>query len=226
MTRGADPSYKEFKLVAYYDESKEHRLVFGTKWNHEAAGRLMRRLGSRIDLSGAGEKVGIVDGAPWIRRPVESQSLLLDALGLDFYHLAEDVRKARRVVYGETSADGMVWAGEVLHGFRHDGYDATWERLVSWRGRWPGVKQEAAEALMNYVSDRREMIRYPEFAAKGWPIGSGPTEACCKTLTRRLKGAGMRWDAANAEAIMALEALRDSNRWKTDWDLLRPVSFP
>jgi hypothetical protein len=51
------------------------------------------------------------------------------------------------------------------------------------------------------------MIKYPEFLAKGWQIGSGPTEATCKTLTARLKGSGMRWDADNAEAVMALEAL-------------------
>ena len=34
------------------------------------------------------------------------------------------------------------------------------------------------------------MIQYPEFIAKGWQIGSGPTEATCKTLTARL-GSGM-----------------------------------
>ena len=39
--------------------------------------------------------------------------------------------------------------------------------------------------------------------AKGWQIGSGPTEATCKVLTVRLKGSGMRWDADNAEALMA-----------------------
>ena len=221
MKPGADQKYKEFKLVAYYDESKKHRLVFGTKGNHEEAGRLMRLLGSRIDLPQAGEKVGIVDGAPWIRLQVEAQSLPLDALGLDFYHLAENVHKARRIVYGETALEGMVWAGEMLHAFKHDGYDAAWDRLVAWRSRWRGVKRRAADALMNYASDRREMIRYPDFAAKGWQIGSGPTEACCKTLTRRLKGTGMRWDADNAEAIMALESLRDSELWKTYWDRLR-----
>ena len=51
------------------------------------------------------------------------------------------------------------------------------------------------------------MICYPAFLAKGWQIGSGPTEATCKTLTARLKGSGMRWDGDNAEAIMGLEAL-------------------
>jgi hypothetical protein len=148
----------------------------------------MRRLAARIDLPAATEKVGIVDGAPWIRGQVAGQNLPLDALGLDFYHLAENVHKARRAVYGEADDAGRAWAGEVLHVFQHDGYDAAWDQLVTWRGRWRGVKRGAADGRLSYVSERREMIRYPDFAAKGWQIGSGPTESCCKTLTQRLKG--------------------------------------
>ena len=214
---GADQKYKEFKLVTYYDEDVGHRLVLGTKGNCDEAGRLMRRLASRIDLSAADEKVGNIDGAPWIAAQVEGRNIPLDGLGLDFYHLSENVHKARRVVYGETDVSGMVWAGELLHAFKHEGYEVAWEKLVSWRAGLRRAKRVAADTLMNYVSDRREMIRYPEFAAKGWQIGSGPTESCCKTLTQRLKGAGMRWDADNAEAIMALEALRESDLWQTYW---------
>ena len=105
----------------------------------------------------------------------------------------------------------------LMHTFKHDGYDAAWEQLVTWRCQWQGPKRTAADGLLNYASERRSMIRDPEFAAKGWQIGSGPTESCCKTLTQRLKGSGMRWDADNAEAIMALESLRESGLWKTYW---------
>ena len=188
---GSDQRHKEFKIVTYYDEPKKHRVVLGTKGNHQEAGRVMRRLAGRIDLDAASEKIGIVDGASWIRSQVESQSLPLDALGLDFYHLAENVHKARRVVYAETEELGLAWAGEVLHTLKHEGYEAGWDALVSWRCRWRGRKRVAADGLLNYVSERREMIQYPEFAAKGWQIGSGPTESCCKTLTQRLKGSGM-----------------------------------
>ncbi len=95
-------------------------------------------------------------------------------------------------------------------------------RVRLWRRRWysPGEGTNTpldgwvdAVRLLNYVSERREMIRYPEFVAKGWQIGSGPTEATCKTLTARLKGSGMRWDADNAEAVMGLEALYQSGQW-------------
>ena len=220
---GADGAYKEFKIVTYYDEPKRHRLVLGTRGDCEEAGRIMRRLAGRIDLSAASEKVGNVDGAPWIRLQVEGQSLGLDELGLDFYHLAENVHKARRAVYGETAVAGMVWAGVLLHAFKHEGYDAAWEQLVAWRSGWRGPERTSADALLNYVCERREMILYPEFAAKGWQIGSGPTESCCKTLTQRLKGSGMKWDADNAEAVMALESLRESGLWKPYWETQMPA---
>ena len=55
--------------------------------------------------------------------------------------------------------------------------------LLSLRSRWRSV---------------RSLVH-----AKGRQIGSGPTEATCKALTVRLKGSGMRWDADNAEALMA-----------------------
>ena len=85
-------------------------------------------------------------------------------------------------------------------------------------------QRQAADRLLNYVSERREMIKYPEFLAKGWQIGSGPTEATCKTLTARLKGSGMRWDAENAEVLMALEALTQSGQWDLYWkSQLRPT---
>jgi hypothetical protein len=221
---GANQRYKEFKIVTYYDEPLTHRIVFGTKGNHQEAGRVMTRLATQIDLASADETVGNVDGAPWIRNQIESRDLGLDGLGLDFYHLAENVHKARRVVYGEADAAGSTWAGEVLHTFKHAGYDAAWDQLVSWRSGLRGGKRTAADGLLHYVSERRAMINYPEFVAKGWSIGSGPTESCCKTLTQRLKGSGMRWDADNAEAVMALEALRESGLWKAYWQSLLPAT--
>jgi hypothetical protein len=39
----------------------------------------------------------------------------------------------------------------------------------------------------------------------------------CGVLSRRLKGAGKRWDSDNAEAIMALEALKRSDLWDQYW---------
>jgi hypothetical protein len=220
---GADQEYKEFKIVALYDDTQDHRIVAGTKGDCVDAGRLMRRQAALIHLDLADEKIGNVDGSPWIRNQIERQSLPLDALGLDFYHLADNVHKARRIVFGEEDESGVTWASDLLHIFKHDGYDAAWQKLVTWRAALRGpAKRKAADTLLRYVNERHDMILYPEFAAKGWQIGSGPTEATCKTLTARLKGSGMRWDPTNAEALMALEALSQSGLWKAYWQTLLP----
>jgi hypothetical protein len=163
------------------------------------------------------EKVGNVDGSPWIRNQIQRQSLPLDALGLDFFHLSENVHKARREIYGDEGESGKKWAGDLLHVFKHEGYEPAWQRLLEWRVGLRCRQREAADRLLNYVSERREMINYPEFQSNGWQIGSGPTEATCKTLTARLKGSGMRRDADNAEAIMAVEALTQSGQWDFYW---------
>ena len=221
---GADQHYKEFKIVAYYDETQEHRLVSGTRGDHEVAGRLMRREAARIRLDLADEKVGNVDGSPWIRNEVRRQGLPLDDLGLDFYHLSENAHKARREIYGDDDEAGKQWVGDVLHRFKHDGYEGVWQGLLEWRVGLRRGQRKAADRLMSYVNERPEMIKYPEFLARGWQIGSGPTEATCKTLTARLKGSGMRWDSDNAEAIMALEALTQSGQWDLYWRTqLRPT---
>jgi hypothetical protein len=221
---GADQRYKEFKIVTCYDELQEHRLVSVTRGDHEVAGQIMRRDGGRVGLDKADDKVAVVDGADWIKNQLRKQSLPLDDIGLDFYHLADYAHKTKRAVYGEEdpqdkTAAGNVWVAGILHTAKHQGYEALRDELVRWKAGLRGhKKRQAAEALLGYVTDRREMIKYPQFQAVGRQIGSGPTESMCKATTLRIKGVGMRWDADNAEAIMALEALDQSGAWQSYWD--------
>jgi hypothetical protein len=221
---GADGPFKEFKVVVCYDDAAEHRLVSVTRGDCEQAGRLMRRDAGRVGLDQADDKVGVVDGSDWIRNQIRRQSLPLDDLGLDFYHLAENVHKARRAVYGEEdpkdpTAPGNVWVGQVLHTAKHAGYAPLRDQLQAWQAGLRGASQlKAGELLLNYVTDRREMIQYPKFQALGRQIGSGPTESMCKATTQRIKGRGRRWDGDNAESIMALEALEQSGAWQDYWE--------
>lgn len=217
---GADQSYKEFKIVTFYDEEQERRYVAGTSGNHTVAGQMMQRMATQLRFSEAQEKIGNIDGSPWIRNEIELHGLV-DALGLDYYHLRENVQKARLAVYG-AGTDGETWKEEIMGLFYEQGYNAVWERLIPWRATLRGGKREAADALLNYVAERREMIRYPEFRARGWQIGSGPTEAQCKSGTQRLKGRGRRWDRLNAEGVMALDCLESSHAWNLYWTTLDP----
>jgi hypothetical protein len=217
VKHGSDQTWKEFKLVTMYDQTRAHRLVRGTRKNHRHAGKLMRQMAATVRLRGAAEKIGLADGAEWIRRQCQ-QNLTLDAFTLDCFHFAEHVHQTRREVFGDTDPSGATWAAELLSTIKHEGYEPMWEKLLKLRGQTRSrLKRQSIDGLMHYAAERREMLDYVRHEQHGWDIGSGPTESMCKALTRRLKGRGMRWDADNAEAVMALEALMQSNLWEQWW---------
>lgn len=219
IKKGADQRYKEFKAVTFYDQNLEHRLVSVTRGNCQELGCVMRRDAQRIGFYGAAERIGNIDGGPWARKQVQRR-LKVTALGLDFYHLSENAHKARRVLFGEEDEAGKTVAGQWLHTVKHQGYEALWEQLLQRRGVLRGpAKRRALDQFMHYAADRRDMIHYPEFLAKGWQIGSGPMESQCRVVPQRVKGPGKRWDADHAEAVMALETLDQSNLWSGYWKL-------
>jgi hypothetical protein len=218
VKKGTDQRWKEAKVVTFYDQTMAHRLVSVTQGNAEAAGRLMRRDAEYLDFHRAQERVGNIDGGPWIIRQIQ-QRLDMTATGLDFYHLGENVHKSRRIVFGEENAQGRQWADQMLHTVKHEGYEPLWNALLEWRKTTRGVKRQEADRLIHYVCDRRDMIRYPQFLQRGWQIGSGPTESQCRLIPERVKGVGMRWDPGHAQAVMSLEALHQSRQWSDYWKL-------
>jgi hypothetical protein len=219
--KGTDNAWKEFKALTFYNQDQSRRHLRLSKCRRPQSGALVRREAQRLGMSRADEKVAIVDGASWISQMLEGEqhALQLDAIGLDFYHLSENVHKTRRVVFGDDDDAGKKWTDDLMHTFKHDGYEAAWEKLCAWRGTLRGRKRKVADRLINYVVDRRDMINYPEFVKKHWDIGSGPTESRCKVATRRLKCAGARWNLTTVEATAALTALDHSGQWQQYWKL-------
>jgi len=217
--KGADQRYKEFKLATLYDQDQKHKLVRVTRHGPKQAGKMLRRMAEDVHLHRAAEVVAVSDGAEWIARLVE-QHLPGEktTVILDFYHAAEHVHQARRVVFGEQDQAGKKWAEELVGAMLNSPWESWWEQLVCKRAavRSP-AKCSAMDGLMQYLLTRREKINYASFRATGLKIGSGVTESACKSEARRLKGAGMRWMPANAEAMAALEGLYQSNLWPNYW---------
>jgi hypothetical protein len=216
VKKGSDQRFKQVYVTILYDQQQKHRLVGVTRKDHKGLGKLLKREAARIRLRGAVEAVGLVDGAVCLRKNLEC--LPLEAILLDFYHLSEHVNDAGRKTLGEKSEAGRQWREDVLHTLRHEGYEPFWETLVDWRGRLRGGKRKVADQLLNYVAQRREMILYERCEKRGWDIGTGPMESMCGVTTDRIKGRGRRWDHDNAEAVMGLEALEQSNLWDRYWD--------
>jgi hypothetical protein len=225
IRRGSDQAYKEFKIVVFYDRSKEHQYALGTSGDHRALGRLMRREAKRLQLDRAQVKYSVTDGAEWIRRQYQKQLPMLEANVLDYYHLREHVIVASQRVHGEATAAAIAWREQMMGLVLEQGPVRLLEEVGQLRRPMRSASKRAAlESLQNYVAARVEMLQYPQFRAKDYEIGSGPTEAFCKTLTARLKGPGMRWDKPNAEGMMALASIRSSGLWSSYWNLRRQAA--
>ena len=211
--RGADQSFKEFKTLVFYNEANTKRQILLSRRLRTQMGAIVKREARRVRFQAVQERIANVDGASWIPPQLEAAELRLHGLGLDFYHLSENVHRARRQVYGEENEGGRVWAAELLHVVKHQGYEAAYESLQTWQRGLRCNKRAAATRLLNYVVDRRDMINYPEFRSRDWQYGSGPTEARCKTSTARLKNSGQRWNSRSAEQVAALSNLIANGQW-------------
>ena len=75
---GSDGAYQEFKLVSFYDPDKSHQYAVGTRGDHAALGRLMRREGSKVRIDEARHKYSVTDGAEWIPKEYDVQLPMLE----------------------------------------------------------------------------------------------------------------------------------------------------
>ena len=215
IKRGTDQRYKQIYLTAFYDQSKEHRLVGVTRQGPRGLGKLLKREAARVRLQAAQQRIGLVDGAVCLRRHLEG--LPLQQVVLDFRHLADHVNDASVKTLGQGTEAGKAFSDDVLHTARHDGYEPFFAKLLDWRSDLRGGKRKAANGLLHYVAQRQAMMPYDQCQQQGWDVGTGPMESMCGVTTDRIKGRGRRWDIDNAEAMMALEALYQSNLWDRYW---------
>jgi hypothetical protein len=216
--KGSDGPYKEFKVVAFYDKDKTHQYVVGTSGNHKIAGRIMRRVGQKLDISQAQTKYSVSDGAGWILKQYNIQLPMLDENILDLYHFREHVTGASYVLFGEGSKEALAWKEEMMEVAKNQGSLVMLDRLAEClKNLRDDDKRQELDNLREYISKRIAMTDYPYFLALGYDIGSGPTESFCGCLTKRLKGSGMSWDTDNAEAVMALTSIYYSNQWDRYW---------
>ena len=61
-------------------------------------------------------------------------------------------------------------------------------------------------------------MKYDEYLAKGYPVGSGVIEGACRSFVKdRMELAGMRWSEAGAEAMLELRSIKVNNKWDDFW---------
>ena len=140
---------------------------------------------------------------------------------IDFYHAAGHLDTALAAAYGDTHPKRRAQFEKQRHVLLEDykGVEKVIRSLVHLRDTYPRRKKIARE--LKYFRRNRHRMRYAALKEQGLPIGSGVTEAACKTLaTQRMKRSGMRWGEQGGQAILSFRALVQSNRFERAWTLL------
>ncbi len=81
-----------------------------------------------------------------------------------------------------------------------------------------GSRRKTMREVINYFDRNRDRMRYDEYLAAGYPIGSGVIEGACRHLVKdRLERAGMRWHPDGARAMLDLRAVYLNGEWEEFW---------
>lgn len=172
-----------------------------------------------LGLSGKGVVVG--DGAVWIDGFAEMYCPGGVRI-VDWYHAVEHLWALGREAYGE-EAQGWVeemkaylWEGKVEEVIR------GCEAVLATRGGW----DEGIARTADYFRERADQMRYPDFRAAGYPIGSGTVESGCKGIAWRCKNRGQRWKENGLVAILALRSagMGGDGEWNWAWEQIRQAA--
>jgi hypothetical protein len=170
-------------------------------------GELMWATGCAAHADLAHELVFVCDGAAWIWNLITTHYPRAVQI-VDWYHAADRLHRVAHAAFSQL-APRQRWL----------------ERATTdlWEGRVAEVIQacadlgaQCAEAqdAMTYFTNNRARMRYDQYRAAGYLIGSGTVESSCKQIvTQRLKCSGAQWIVSGAVATAKARAAWLSAEW-------------
>ena len=173
----------------------------------------------RRGVTEAQQVCAVTDGADWIQGFIDLHRP--DALRiLDFPHAAQRLGAIADLYAQAGQPLPEEWVHQQCHHLKHQGPDDVLETL-----RALSVPDRVAQAFqehVQYLEKRRAVMDYPTSRQQGWPIGSGSVESANKRVMQaRLKGAGMRWERAHVNPMLALRTAVCNERWDESWHVIR-----
>jgi hypothetical protein len=173
--------------------------------------------------------IGIADGAAsnWQFLKHHTQQQILD-----FYHASGYLGAVAVALYPDALAQQKQWLHQSCHQLKHDAGAATqlYQQMLelSQSPAHPKSIQAHLNAAVTYFHNHLHQMDYPLYREHHYPIGSGVTEAACKTVIKqRLCCSGMRWKEAGAAVVLSLRSLvLTSTRWSQFWNKLNQYGFP
>jgi hypothetical protein len=155
---------------------------------------------------------------PLTDRPLEWEWIV------DYYHACQYVTQLAESIFGPTR-EAYAWAAKWRRWLKNkpDGVFRVLRSAGALRSRRGLIGGDAAEekysTAYHYLRSRASKMDYVHYRRLKLPIGSGVTEAACKTLfTQRFKQSGMKWTVEGGAPILTFRTLVLSGTWTATFD--------
>ena len=135
---------------------------------------------------------------------------------IDYFHASEYVHKLSRALFRDPRrAQSWAWKmcrwlktkPRAIYRILHSAAAIRGRRLVLGRSK-------AYREAYGYLRDHIKHLDYVSYRRNHLPIGSGVTEAACKTVfSQRLKRSGMAWSVEGGQRIVDLRVIDLSGVW-------------
>ena len=135
---------------------------------------------------------------------------------LDLFHVLERLWDAAYCFHAEGSDDAEEFVTHRLRMLLEGkvGYVIGGLKRLRDQHNLRGERRRTVTATIRYYEKNRQHMRYDEYLAAGYPIGSGVAEGACRHLVKdRLEGTGMRWTVEGAQAMLSLRAIHLNGDW-------------
>lgn len=173
--------------------------------------------------------VGVVqDGAPefWHLLPpavVAEPQVTQYYEAIDRYHVNDHLAAVLRVLEPDAAARAAQlsrWNDQLDHNDK-----AIYRIRETIRAAYAdaGTRQDETtraqlEPHVTYLDNNASLMRYARLRAVGLPVGSGVTEAACKSvIQQRTNGRSQRWRPDGLEAVLTLRSIQVSDRLPRFW---------
>lgn len=136
---------------------------------------------------------------------------------LDLFHVLERLWLAAYCFHAERSAAANEFVAHRLRMLLQGqvGYVIGGLRRLGNQHQLRGAKRKTLNAVITYYKNNRDHMKYDEYLAAGYPIGSGVAEGACRHLVKdRLERTGMRWTVPGAQAMLHLRAIYINGCWQ------------
>ena len=136
---------------------------------------------------------------------------------VDLFHVMDKLWKAAHCFHRECSVEAEAFVTRYLRMLLEGNVDSVrgvFRRFLNQKQLTP-AKRANLQEVITYFKTNRQRMRYDQFLAAGYPIGSGVIEGACKHIIGdRFCNSGMRWEIEGAQPLLDLRVTRLNQEWE------------